>query len=155
MPCVLILWGFLSGEPTRSFINQHTVSILDTSQSKTLIAVANRVNSSRKPTNQQVTCSVRAGREESCEELVGVKCCSQHLLWQYSEVRAPDCSRMTGQLACLENLTRWSSVTQAYFWHTITRTVYLSKKLHYQHPCALVVHADHSGHRKLWMVTLL
>ncbi len=47
------------------------ISILDTSQSKTLIAIANRVSSSRKPTNQQVTCSVRAGRGESCEEVVG------------------------------------------------------------------------------------
>lgn len=56
-----------------------SASILDTSQSKTLIASANKVISSRKPTNQQVTCSVRAGRGGSCEDLVG-ECCSQHLL---------------------------------------------------------------------------
>lgn len=130
------------------------ISILDTSPSKTLIAIANRVNSSRKPTNQQVTCPVRAGRGESCEELLG-ECCSQHLLWQHSEVGAPDCSWITGLLACSETLTRWSSVTGAYFRHTITRPMYLSRKFYYQHPCAGGVYADHRGHRKRRTVTLL
>lgn len=36
--------------------------------------------------------------------------------------RPPDCSWMSGQLACQENLMRWSSVTQAYFWHMVTGT---------------------------------
>lgn len=41
-----------------------------------------------------------------------------------------------------------------FFWHTITKTVCLSRKLHCQHLCTWEVHADHSVHKKLWCLSL-